>query len=234
MPKLNNSQVLDSLGINRPGTILAGEFPIYGGTYHFSDSIIDINPDSVINRYKRKDKKGTIWNSNYLNEETVDSLKRNGEPNLIVDYKNDIIVKSIGSTKVYPVYLVNNTNKNLIISKHSTFTHLDRIFYSESLEKWTTFTTADTVSWSWNCGCCFTYYFLKPNHYSIYLFDKLERGQKQKMKIHHFDGFESEPFYGYFDTTSTVKMIRSDGSTGLMDSLLFYKFYQDYLDILIP
>jgi len=54
------------------------------------------------------------------------------------------------------------------------------------------------------------------------------------MKIHHLDGFESEPFYGYFDTISTVKMIRSDGTIGLVDSNLYNLAYRRFQGDPIP
>lgn len=222
IPELDNSQVLDSLDIDRPGTILAGEFPIYGGTYHFTDNHIDINPDSVINRSKRNKVNGIEIISEYLNEEIVDRLKQKGTPSLIVDYNSELIIKSIGSTTVYPVYLVNNTNNNLIISSHSSYSKFNRLFYSESLIKWTGYSTADTIKKGWNCGCCISFYFLKPNHFTIYLFDKPSKGQKHKMKIKHFDGFESEEYFGIYDTTSKIKFIQSDGSMRLIDSNIYY------------
>lgn len=233
IPELYNSQVLDSLGINRPNTILGGEFPIYGGTYHFLENPIDINPDSVMSRNKRNKVLGIEYISKYLNRDTLEVLKQNyGTPSLIVDYDSDLVVKSLGSTTVYPVYLVNNTNNNLIISSHSSSSNLNREFYSESLMKWTGYSTVDTIEWNWNCGCCTSYYFLKPNHFSIYLFDKSKKGQKHKMKITHSDGFESEEYYGFYDTTSHIKIIQSDGTIGLMDSTLYHKYFQEYFNLI--
>lgn len=227
-PQLFNSQNLDSL--DRLSSIVnqVGNQSIYIGIYRFGDEVIDINPDSSNVLYRKRfpnDIIRSIYNS--------DSLKANGSPLLIADYKNDILVFSDGFKKMFPVYLVNHSSKNMEISSNSTFlSYLDQKMYFEHSNTWHTFEPYDSSSFQSNfsviCGCCDFNYIIQPNEFMVYLLPKESYGSVMKMKISHRDGFESDEFYGLIDTAEMVKYITYSGEIGLIDSSLYNLLYRKY------
>lgn len=224
IPKLLNSQNLNRIELQDTNQLYGAELPLEIGIYSFKDTLIDLNKPStevrvsyaarVLDMSQPKEK---LFKYEKQIETSVFDVIPNYEDHIEYLYKGKQFT-------MYPVFLVNSTDHELIYGSHSVYKGSDEMFWDKTLGNWIRIQSLGSNDRSF-CGCCSYFLRVYPNEYLVLLVPKHQRGQIYDMKMKlSFGVNESIVYQGIIDTSLYVYALKNDSTLFLrLKSNEYYK-----------
>lgn len=182
IPKLLNSQDLKRTALTDTNQLYGEELPLEIGIYSFKDTIIDLNKPStevsvsyaarVLDMSQPKNK---LFEYNKQIETSVFNVIPNYEDNIQYHYNGKLFT-------MYPVFLVNSTNHELIYGSHSVYKGSNEMYWDTTQGQWIRIQSLGSIDRSF-CGCCSYFLRVYPNEYLVLLVPKHLKGQVYNMKM---------------------------------------------------
>lgn len=214
VPKLINTQNLDSTLVKDTTKLFRGELPLFMGLYSFIEERIDLNPSrNGVDTGRYNSRIVDVMPNNQEQIQRLDKQIKESVFDVYAYYDRELEYITEGEKfTMYPIYLVNSSDKEFIFHGHSAYTTVNEMYWDEKKEKWISFQSLGSIGLSF-CGGYSYFIKIHPKEYVLLLAPKHKSGQVFNMKIDYRDGArESTIYQGLIDTSLYEMYLKSDSS----------------------